>query len=202
MTEEATFESLLERDLRWPRIGDKAFTQSGDTLANAYIHKHGHGRFVMMMSRYKKGADLMVARSSHNDVDRDSLVFPVVFNYRQSLELSLKYLIAMYGYTVGVAPNWKTHDLGALWRTFCDVLKLYGHDQNEADQVVAEIVAEFAKVDPASFSYSYPVDTKGRAIPIAHQQLDVSTLAEVMGAAENYFTGCDGYLSHLQSAGP
>ncbi|MET4212462.1 hypothetical protein [Bradyrhizobium sp. LA2.1] len=202
MTDEATFESLLECDFRWPRLGDKAFTESGDPQANAYVHRHGHGRFVMMMSGYKKGADLMVERSLHSDVDRDSLVFPVVFNYRQFLELSLKYFIAMYGYTVGVAPNWKTHDLGVLWKAFCDVLKLYGHDQNDADQVVTEIVAEFAKMDPASFSYRYPVDTKGRAIPIAHQQLNLSTLAEVMGAAQNYFTGCDGYLSHLQSAGP
>lgn len=126
-------------------------------------------------------------------------IFPLM---QGALKRGTRFLLTSRDYTVGVAPNWKTHDLGTLWRTFCDVLKLYGHDQNDADQVVAEIVAEFAKVDPASFSYRYPVDTKGRAIPIAHQQLDLSTLAEVMGAAENYFTGCDGYLSHLQSAGP
>jgi hypothetical protein len=36
----------------------------------------------------------------------------------------------------------------------------YGiYDPGGTNPVVAEIVAEFANVDPASFSYSYPVDT-------------------------------------------
>jgi len=84
MSEESTFESILNREFRWPKLGDKPFTQSDDALANAYVHSHGHGK----------------------------------------------------------------------------------------------------------------------AIPITHKQLDLFALAEVMEAAGNYFTGCDGYLSHLQSAGP
>lgn len=84
-----------------------------------------------------------------------------------------------------------------------EVLEGYGHeDAEETDPVVAEIVAEFAKVDPGSFSYRYPVDTKGNPIPIAHDELDLPVLADVMEALEGYFTGCDGYLDHLQGAGP
>ena len=83
-----TFESLLDREFRWPRAGDRPFTQSEKWHDNAYIEPHGHGRMVMMMTGYKRAADLMVERSVTDDVDRASLVYPIIFNYRQFIELS------------------------------------------------------------------------------------------------------------------
>ncbi|MCQ1775484.1 hypothetical protein NOI24_30015, partial [Neorhizobium galegae] len=107
------------------------------------------------------------------------------------------------GSKVGVDAVWKTHDLGDLWKTLTEVLDGYGHnDPDQTDPIVAEIVAEFAKVDPKSFSYRYPVDTKGKPIPIAHSELDLSALADVMEALEGYFSGSDGYLDSLRDAGP
>jgi hypothetical protein len=157
----------------------------------------------MMTEGYKRGADLMVMRSVDNPFDRDTLVFPIIFNYRQFIELSLKYLIAAYGSTVGVGPNWISHDLAVLWKTFSHLLGQYGHSYpNPDDLVVAGIIAEFAKVDPHSFAYRYPVDTKGNPIPVAHQDLDLSVLADVMQAVDGYFSGCDGYLDNLQGSEP
>lgn len=203
MAKEKTFESLLNGEFRWPKVGDRPFTQSENWEDNAYIDAHGHGRLVMMMKGYKKAADLMVERAVADEVDRASLVYPIIFNYRQFIELSLKYLIATYGPTVGVDAAWKTHDLGELWKTLTTVLDGYGHDDpDQTDPIVAEIVAEFAKVDPKSFSYRYPVDTKGKPIPIAHNELDLSALADVMEALEGYFSGSDGYLDSLRDAGP
>jgi hypothetical protein len=198
-----TFDSILNREFRWPKAGDKPFTQSPHWQDNAYIDQHSHGRLIMMMTGYKKAADLMVERAVQARSDRDALVFPIIFNYRQFIELALKYLIATYGHTVGIDANWKSHDLSVLWKTFMKVLDGYGcDDPDQTDSVVAEIVAEFAKVDPSSFSYRYPVDTKGNPIPLMHEQLDLAALAIVMKALEGYFSGCDGYLDSLQSAGP
>jgi len=64
------------------------------------------------------------------------------------------------------------------------------------------LVAEFATVDPGSFSFRYPVDTQGRPIELAHGYMDLSVLADVMEGVDGYFTGCDGYLDALASAGP
>lgn len=71
-----------------------------------------------------------------------------------------------------------------------------------ADAVVAEIIAEFAKVDPQSFSYRYPVDKKGNLVNLAFEEVDLQRLADVMQGLDGYFSGCDGYLDNLQSAGP
>lgn len=197
------FEALLRTDFRWPMAGDAPFTQSEHWEKNAYIDPYGHGRLVMMMTGYKMAADLMVARVSDDRHDGDALVFPAIFNYRQFIELSLKYLIATYGYTVGVEAEWNTHDLSTLWSSFVRVLQGYGHEDSEGtDMVVGNIIAEFAKVDPRSFSFRYPVDTKGNLVPLPHQEVNLHRLADVMDGLEGYFSGCDGYLDDLQKAGP
>lgn len=203
MTNEDSFDSILNREFRWPKSGDRPFTRSSNWQDNAYLEKHAGGRLVMMMTGYKEGADLMVEKAAKQRGDRDVLVFPIVFNYRQFIELSLKFLIAQYGGRVGIPANWKSHDLGELWKTFQRVLNGNGHSNaDHADLAVEEVIAEFAKVDPDSFSYRYPVDTKGTPIPLEHEQLDLATLADVMAALENYFSGCDGYLDASQGAGP
>ena len=195
------FEEILETEFRWPAEGDRPFVVSADDTANAQIPDDNFARMVFMMEGYKKGADLMVTRAEADAVERTYLVCPIIFNYRQFLELSLKYLIATYGSPVHVGPVWRSHDLAELWRTFSEILIRYGTSKpDEANPVVAGIVAEFAKIDPGSYSYRYPVDTQGRPIPITYADLHLPTLADVMSGASSYFTGCDGYLSDLQGA--
>lgn len=89
ISEKPDFESLLHTDFRWPTEGDAPFTQSENWEQNAYIDRFGHGRIVMMMNGYKMAGDLMVAQVARDRHDGDVLVFPVVFNYRQFIELSL-----------------------------------------------------------------------------------------------------------------
>ena len=157
----------------------------------------------MMMRGYKLASDTMVDRAKVSEFDRDLLVYPIIFNYRHFIELSLKYLISTYGRAVGVEPISNSHDLRRLWTAFMAVLAGYEHDDvEETDPIVARVVAEFAKVDPASFSYRYPADNKGNPIPISQEELDLGALADVMLALDGYFTGCDGYLDSLQSSGP
>jgi hypothetical protein len=46
----------------------------------------------------------------------------------------------------------------------------------------------------------YPIDTRGKLISLAHEEVDLHRLADVMNGLEGYFSGCDGYLDSLQSA--
>ncbi len=168
-------------------------------MDNANIADDTSTRLVLMMEGYKKAADLMVKKSVETRSERDFLVFPVIFNYRQFIELSLKYLISHYGSIVDIEPNWKTHDLAILWPEFLRMLDRYGtSDPNEVDPIVGQIIAEFSKIDPKSYSYRYPVDIKGEPIPIKKSDLSLEKLADVMNGVAGYFTGCDGYLSSLR----
>ena len=198
-----TFEELLQSEFRWPILGDAPFVAAADYRENANISKDNFTRLVFMMQGYKKAADLMVEQTCVEPTDRDLLVCPIIFNYRQFLELSLKYVIATYGPAVAVRPVWRSHDLVKLWRFYAEVTEKYGTtDPDEADSIVEQVVAEFAKIDPGSYSHRYPVDTTGKPIPIAYSDLHLPTLKDVMDGVASYFAGCDGYLSHLKDASP
>jgi hypothetical protein len=197
------FEEIIQAEFRWPTAGDQAFVAAHNPLENANIADDEFTRLVLMMEGYRKAADLMVAQTISESADRDFLVCPIIFNYRQFIELSLKYIIATYGPVVRVAANWNTHDLETLWNAFKGVLDAYGtSDPDDADPVVAQLVAEFAKIVPGSYSHRYPVDRQGKPLPLAVADLHLPTLADVMDGVAGYFTGCDGYLSEVKGAMP
>src|SRR5690242_2623437 len=180
---ERAFHEALKTEIRWPQKGDKALTQAAEPADNASIAKDDHTRLVLMTYGYKKAAELMVEYAAENPSWRDSLVYPILFNYRHFIELSLKYQLATFGPVVGIEPNWDKHELEWLWVRFAEMLVYYGtSDPDEADPVVAGIVLEFAKIDPKSYSNRYPVDRHGNAVPLSETLLDLSNLADVMKA--------------------
>ncbi len=113
----------------------------------------------------------------------------------------MKYLLETCGPTVGVKPNWRSHDLAKLWKSVLELLDRYGtFDPDEADSIVGTVILEFSKIDPASYTYRYPVDRNGKLVPVALNNLHLPTLAEVMNGVSAYFDGCDGYLDNLRGA--
>ncbi|MCY3731169.1 MAG: hypothetical protein OXF98_07485 [Rhodospirillaceae bacterium] len=199
MSKRRSFEEILDSEFRWPTQGDKAFVASASSSENTNIDESGHSRLVLMTDGYKKAGDLMVEAAAGRDrLARDTLVFPIIFNYRHFLEISL----ATYGQAVGIAPNWRSHDLATLWGSVLEMLDRYGTvDPDEADPVVGEIILEFAKIDPNSYAYRYPVDRQGRLLSVPQGDLHLPTLADVMNGVSGYFDGCDAYLNNLQSTG-
>lgn len=201
MANRRSFEEVLNSEFRWPRQGDKAFVASSNPSENANIDESGHSRLALMTDGYKTAGDLMVKAAGHDRLARDTLVFPIIFNYRHFLEISLKYLLATYGPMVGIAPNWRSHDLAKLWESVLEMLHKYGTtDPDDTHPIVGAIIIEFAKIDPHSYAYRYPVDIQGRILPVAQSDLHLPTLADVMNGVSGYFDGCDGYLDDLHSA--
>lgn len=203
MAKRKTFEDILNSEFRWPEQGDKPFVVADDPFDNANIADDGFTRLVLMKEGYRSAADLMIQAAASDHQMRNILVFPIIFNYRQFLELTLKYQLATFGPEVAIRPNWRSHDLAVLWSDFLVMLERYGTDDpDEADPVVGKIILEFAKIDPGSYSYRYPVDRQGNPVPVAYSDLHLPTLANVMQGVAGYFTGCDGYLGSLLAASP
>jgi len=105
------FKDILDSSFRWPQKNDLPFSEAKNPGNNAKIADRDFTRLVLMIGGYKKAADLMVERTVNDWRERDFLVYPIIFNYRHFLELSLKYQLATYGPRVGVEPNWESHDL-------------------------------------------------------------------------------------------
>lgn len=199
----AISEDALSVDFRWPQPGDRPFQRNDDWKANARLEKGGLTRLVLMAEGYKIGADAMVEEALEDNYKSATLVFPILFNYRHFIELSIKYTIATYGPAVGVEPVWNGHELLSLWNTLLKVFDAYGTDDpDQADKIVAGVVEDFARLDPKSISNRYPVDTKGNVIELTLEEVDLEALRDVMKGVEGFFTGADGYLDSLRSAGP
>ena len=204
MSQDDTFEEILNQEIRWPQPGDDPFAPSYG-LASVTIPENEIPRFFMMVSGYNEAANHLVDKALEDRHERESLIFPILFLYRHYLELQLKYFISIYGHHAGIESEWKTHNLTILWRRFKEILDEFmgeAQDPDNADTTVEKVVAQFAKVDPGSFSYRYPRDTKGNPVPIDQNNLDLETLKDVMGGLSAYFGGCEGYFDNLVSAEP
>lgn len=203
MSKRHMFETILVSDFRWPMEGDQPFVEADNPMDNALIAENDFTRLVLMKEGYKRAADLAVTHCTESRSDRDFLVYPIIFNYRQFIELSLKYQLATYGHHVEIKAIWDSHKLEILWRKFQQMLDCFGNvDPDEADETVASVVAQFAKIDPRSDAYRYPVDQKGNPLPMAFAATYLENLADVMNGVGGYFDGCDGYLSELISSQP
>ena len=178
--------------------GDKAFVVSSNPTENASIDDSERSRLVLMADGYKTAGDLLVKAAKRGPIERDTLVFPIIFNYRHFLEISLKYLLATYGGAVGIAPNWKSHNLEMLWESILELFDKYHlPDTDGMSAIVGKIVMEFANIDPNSYAYRYPVDQKGQLLSVKNK-VYLPTLATVMNRLYGYFNGCDGLLDSLQ----
>jgi hypothetical protein len=104
------FSDLLDPKFRWPAPDDKLFV-STDANSDADLSPRFEAREFLIREGYKNAADMLVEKSRESNLDRDSLVYPIVFCYRHYLELALKALIAAYGPVVSIAPNWKSHNM-------------------------------------------------------------------------------------------
>jgi hypothetical protein len=63
-------------------------------------------------------------------------------------------------------------------------------------------VAEFAKIDPGSFTFRYPVSPEGQPLELDVERLDLAQLRDVMDGINGYFSGTDGYIDSLTSNDP
>jgi hypothetical protein len=196
------FSGLLTKKFRWPTAGDRLFDSSEHLRDDARIVPNQFARMVVMAAGYKKGADTLVQAAIEQGNTRDFFIYPIVFCYRQYLELTLKWFLWTYGPTVGVSANWKSHGLMTLWKEFEKVRSLSGADEGDegANDVVAKCIREFSEIDEGSFNFRYSMNSDGTPIALNKDRVDLARLCDVMDGIEGYFKGCDGFLDHLQHA--
>lgn len=201
MNEKETFEDILNQEIRWPCHGDDPFAPSLE-YSSVTIPEHEWIRPFMIVKGYEEAAGHLVDKALETRHERESLIFPILFLYRHYIEIQLKYFISTYGRHANIEPNWTTHDLVVLWREFEKILDVFQADDVSTESIVRRIVAQFAKMDPQSFSYRYPCDRDGNLVPIRNNVLDLKTLKDVMNGVVGYFEGCDSYFHALDSAYP
>lgn len=140
---------------------------------------------------YKNGADCLVERVLREPAERDVLVFPIIFLYRQYLELRMKDTIVYGSDLLGSSEPFPSgHRLDELWRRCRSILEaiLPGQTKEELDRA-GLYVLEFSEKDVTSQAFRYPTDRQGEpALPfgIINLRLFRDTMAWLAGRLDNF----------------
>ena len=131
---------------------------------------------------YKDAADLLV---DHTGMERDArkLGYPVLFLYRQHLELALKALVRDCRLFVGLDEVFpKTHRIDELWKICCGLLNEIspGMASNEEVLHTSRLIADLCRVDPNSEAFRYPEDRNSN-LPELDIETALSGVRETVG---------------------
>src|SRR4051812_42643352 len=80
---------LIGEQLPWPQKGDDPFAPGDDWWHNACLNFMPEP-WTGYAEGYKMAGHILVAHVEAKRFDQDYLVYPIIFNYRQYIELMLK----------------------------------------------------------------------------------------------------------------
>lgn len=158
------------------------FASDPDLWHNAYLDRAPMA-WWLYADGYRKAANLLV-KQYETFYDRNALIYPIAFSYRQYIELTLKGFILDSNEVVAKAHSLpKSHNLDELW----SLCKKIIHERNlpvrKAELTAIENgIREFSKFDPTSEAFRYPANKRGgpSISPAAVKVLSIRGLAAAM----------------------
>lgn len=164
---------------------------------------------------FKRGGDALVAYVEEKGDSIDMLVYPICFNYRHYLEITLKDLVETCFDILEKTGSRKErgilereHDLSKIWlllqeqlillRKVVDMKESIDQFYKDAFPKIDKFIKEFTQIDPGSFTFRYSKDRKGiNSIPRNVRSLNIFTLRDELGVVYEYLYSFDLYLSSI-----
>jgi hypothetical protein len=191
-------------ELEHPRSTDQLFKSEKDWHFNACLdfRFRNSNREYGYIEGYKLAADALFEKVLQDRFVVDLVIYPMVFNYRHYVELSLKAILFRSGLVLETQGKPKySHNLEKLWEQLRPLLqtRFKDHDFSVLDNV-EKLILEFSGVDPKSTAFRYHEHNPGQKEPAitteteAITHINVRNLFEVMGRLAVFF---DGVLAQL-----
>jgi hypothetical protein len=189
----------MSDELPWPRAGDVLFSDNGD-WSSACVG-WTRDQWFGYVEGYKRAADLLVQHVGDTQRDQDFLVYPIVFLYRQAVEVSLKHLIWVGNQLQNKPPEVpKHHRLVPLWGVCRPIIEeVWPRGPKQDLDAVAEVLDQFEARDPVSTVFRYPITKEGRVSLSSRERIDIRNFAEVANRILSLLDGCaSGFSEYLQ----
>lgn len=201
--------------------------KEGPFESNAWItwvpHSHYyHTRWDLYSKGYMDAADCLIDNSiaNHHAHKGDRLVYPIIFSYRQALELKLKQILlldeSLKTNTTKDAleiMNKFGHKVDKLWDKVKIIINqlfkkdIEEHGEGKIEQI-DNYIKEFVEIDPESFTFRYPLakpnskQAKEGTLPIEQlenlgedrESICLSNLKESMHDLMSFLTGATDIL--------
>lgn len=190
----------------WPRLSAQLFVPTGEHYEHAHFAWGGfETTFAGYIMGYKASADTLVESIVGTpDIRRlDTYIFPIMFLYRQYIELEMKSIYLQYSNDDHESKQQvikeKGHNLLKIWHTI-KPLMMEEISANDAESVstVENYIQQFHQFDKTSTSFRYPVDRNLELIFDGEQRINYVNLKQCIDELESFFNGVDGHLSSVQ----
>jgi hypothetical protein len=196
-----TFSDILAMEYRWPKKGDRLLRPSDDPRTAVSFSPHQFSRDAFIWDGYMTAGAALIDEAERRPHDRNTLVYPILFNYRHGLEVAMKWTIEQYGSVANVALDALDHDLWSLWKK-CKAILLAvpTPDADESLKSVEQMVKDFHDLDKEAIALRYSRKANGVTILLPDKPINLENVEHVMEAVDNFFKGTDGMLSDIISA--
>lgn len=183
----------------WQPESASLFSGEADDARLIAMPSSGEAGWPLYEQGYLMAAQQVLDRIVTSGFDQDFLVYPLVFLYRQYLELQLKLVIhlgrELYG---GRSGPMKTHSLAALWDVAIGYIRRTWPDDTQDTTRIRADLAEFDALDGGSYAFRYPVGTSQEpSLPDNLTRFNVATFAKRAEAIGGYLEGAsNGMWAH------
>ncbi len=179
---------------------DELFSSDVDWWHNACLNPFRSDWYVYIEG-YKRAAKVLVEQVKKNRSDLDVLVYPIVFLYRQYMELLLKSIISDGRKLLDQTGDFpKHHMLDKLWVEARRILE----EVSKVDPMVnldkiQEYINQFCGKDPFGSAFRYPTDVKGKKSLPGLMHINIRKFSEIVEKAafliEGVSMGIDEHLA-------
>ena len=174
-------DKMVDNEFPWPRRGDQVFMDGGDEQHNACLGWFSD-EWTIYADGYKDAGDLLVEYIKEKQVKQNSLVYPIVFLYRQYIELRIKAIIREGNQLFNIPEEFpKHHRIDELWKQCRRIIeKVWTEGPSEDLEAVEECILQFSEKDPASMAFRYPTDKNDNPSLPDLSVINLINLAEVI----------------------
>ena len=148
---------------------------------------------------YKDAADALLYALAERRTSLDTVIYPLVFLYRQALELELKLLLPL-ARRLADAPAKDDHrqELMPMWKELRQHLEVLITDRDDAEHAaMEEFIGQLHEADPRSFAFRYPTNMKGEVSLPDLTHVNVRHLREVMDSIFLMLNGIHSMLGEM-----
>jgi len=189
--------------MEWLHDKEKLFEKDDgyQCLMNAHICPHMLS--ISCLGRYyKDGAENLINAVFENRSALDILIYPIVFLYRQYLELIIKDLISTARQLEEKGDSFPyTHNLKDLWAEAEELIESHYKDKSPKQlKYVQNCIDDFHKYDPESFAFRYLKDKKGNYCLEQLKYMNLLTFHETMTRLSNFLDCINADLSQRLQA--
>lgn len=183
-----------------PSTEDKLFNTAKDKWNNACLN-FLNDDWSFYAIGYKDAADILVGYIEEKQRYHYTLLYPIMFLYRQYLELMLKGLIRKGRRLKDISqPFPQIHKIDDLWRDCSEILhEISPNDFVEEIRQISRLISEFCKVDSTSTAFRYPEDKKGNPSLPGLPHIDLLNVRDVIEKIAVIFGGADALISEYLS---